>query len=131
MFQILGICTGYLGGSTGIPGKLAQIISLIYRGIQIVVPVLLILWGMLDLGKAVMAQKEEEIKKGQQTFIKRIVAAAIVFFVFTIVELLVGLVSDSGSAEKNGKIDDSTLAGCIRMIIKCKSYDSDEDTCSQ
>ena len=40
-----------------------------------------------------MAQKEDEIKKGQQTFIKRIVAAAIVFFIVTIVQLVMGLVA--------------------------------------
>ena len=114
MFQILDVCVKYISGSTGttgIPSELAYIIGLLYRGIQIVIPVLLVLWGMLDLGKAVMAQKEEEIKKGQQTFIKRIVAAAIVFFVFTIVELLVGLVAE----------DSENIGKCINSIIKCDS----------
>ena len=123
MFQILAsdlyLCVGYLGtgqGGTGIPTKLAYIIALIYRGIQIVIPILLILWGMLDLGKAVMAQKEEEIKKGQQTFIKRIVAAAIVFFVLTIVKLMIGLVADDKSSTE-------TLTTCIDSIIECKNTD--------
>ena len=44
------------------------IISTIILAIQIAIPVLLIIFGMLDLGKAVVASKEDEIKKGQQIF---------------------------------------------------------------
>ena len=62
--------------------------------IKIVVPILLIIFGMLDLGKAVVASKEDEIKKGQQTFIKRVVAAVIVFFVIQIVQVIVSFVSN-------------------------------------
>ena len=40
--------------------------------LKIVIPILLIIFGMLDLGKAVVASKEDEIKKGQQMFVKRI-----------------------------------------------------------
>lgn len=106
------VCDLYLGG-TGIPAKLAYIVGLAVRLIQIVVPILLILWGMLDLGKAVMAQKEEEIKKGQNTFIKRLIAAVIVFFVITIVRLVVSLFADDG--EKVG------MWNCIEQVINCKA----------
>lgn len=105
------VCTGYI--EAGIPSKLAYAISLIVKVIQIVIPLLLIVWGMLDLGKAVIAQKEEEIKKGQSTFIKRIIAAIIVFFVVTIVKLLVGLVAD---ADDSGSITD-----CIDEVLSCNS----------
>ena len=107
---ILDVCTGYLG-TTGVPEKLAYIVGLAIRIIQIVVPILLILWGMLDLGKAVMAQKEEEIKKGQNTFIKRLVAAIIVFFVVTIVKLVVNLFADDN--------DKANLWSCIDDVISC------------
>lgn len=93
----------------GFPTQLASIIATIVSLIQIVVPILLIIWGMLDLGKAVMAQKEDEIKKGQQTFIKRIIAAAIVFFVVVIVKLVVGLVAGA---------DGTGIANCIDAILK-------------
>ena len=74
-----------------------HLVSLVITAIQIVVPILLIIFGMLDLGKAVMAQKEDEIKKGQQTFIKRLIAAVIVFLVIVIVKLVIGLVAPSDS----------------------------------
>ena len=72
-----------------IPKLTSTIIDLIKIG----VPLLLIVFGMLDLGKAVIAQKEDEIKKGQQMFIKRLITAVIVFLVIFIVELVIGLVS--------------------------------------
>ena len=56
--QILDVCGAALGGTAGIPSKLARVISLAYTFIQVLIPILLIIWGMLDLGKAVMAQKE-------------------------------------------------------------------------
>ena len=79
-------------GNVTMPYVVAQITSLIILVIQIVVPLLIIILGMLDLGKAVVAQKEDEIKKGWQTFIKRMIAAAIVFFVVVIVQLVLNLV---------------------------------------
>ena len=67
--------------------------SLVVTLIKIGIPVLLIIFGMLDLGKAVMAQKEDEIKKSQQMFFKRILSAALVFFVVVIVQLVFNLVA--------------------------------------
>jgi len=116
-FEILNsVCANYLGTTEGIPSKLAHVIYLIIRAIQVVVPILLIIWGMLDLGKAVMAQKEDEIKKGQQTFVKRVIAAILVFFVVAITELIIGLFAEGGSTGGNG-----TLAGCMNSIIKCST----------
>jgi len=87
-FQILTGCT--IGTGT-IDPKITELLKTIITAIQIGVPILLVIWGMLDLGKAVVAQKEDEIKKGQQTFMKRLLAAAIVFFVVVIVRFIVQL----------------------------------------
>ena len=73
--------------------KIVDVVHVVILGIQIVVPIVLIIFGMLDLAKAVMGQKEDEIKKGQQTFIKRIIAAAIVFFVVTIVKMVLSFLA--------------------------------------
>ncbi len=94
------------------PGEtetIAVVIRSIVTIIKIVVPILLIIWGMLDLGKAVIAQKEDEIKKGQQTFIKRIIAAAIVFFIVVIVQVIVGIVATDK--------DQANVKDCIKCFI--------------
>ena len=83
------------GTVTGVPSSIPKTVNIIYKIIQIFVPLALIIFGMFDMAKAVMGQKEDEIKKGQQTLIKRIIAAAIVFFVFAAIKLVVSFVSDS------------------------------------
>ena len=79
--------------SITLDSMLPNLTSTIVTLIKIGVPILLIIFGMLDLGKAVMAQKEDEIKKGWQTFTKRIIAAVIVFLVIFIVQIVLGLVA--------------------------------------
>lgn len=98
-------------------GTFPYLVSTAILIIKIVVPILLIIFGMLDLGKAVVASKEDEIKKGQQTFVKRVVAAVIVFFVIQIVQLIVSFVSNRDqdisncfNCFVNGKISEK---GCI------------------
>ena len=61
--------------------------------IQIAVPILLIIMGSMDLMQAVMAGKEDEIKNAQGTFVKRAIAAVIVFFIPLIVSLVMGLIT--------------------------------------
>lgn len=76
-------------------GSFPYIVSLIITIIKIAVPVVLIIFGLMDFLKAVTASKEDEIKKGQQTFVKRLIAAIIVFFVIQIVQLVIGFASNS------------------------------------
>lgn len=64
--------------------------------IQIGIPIILILLGMFDLGKAVMASKEDEIKPAQKLLIKRCIYAVAIFFVVFIVQLVFGLIDNSG-----------------------------------
>ena len=44
--------------------------------------------------KAVTSGKEDDIKKAQGTFIKRLIAGALVFFVIVIVKLLISFAGD-------------------------------------
>lgn len=81
--------------------KIANAVHTVILAIKIVIPVLLVIFGMLDLFKGITAQKEDEMKKGQQLFIKRLVSAAIIFFVVTIVQLLISLVADDKTESDN------------------------------
>ena len=56
-------------GGVEIPPMITNIISYIVTGIKIGVPIILVIFGMIDLGKAVMQSKEDDIKKAQSTFI--------------------------------------------------------------
>ena len=66
--------------------------------IQIGIPIILIVLGMLDLGKAVIASKEDEIKAAQKLLIKRAIYAVAIFFVVLIVTAVFNVVG--GSADE-------------------------------
>ncbi|MBR6690842.1 MAG: hypothetical protein IKL65_05870 [Bacilli bacterium] len=89
--------------------KIPNIVSTIVTVIKIVVPVLLVIMGMLDLMKGITAGKEDEIKKGQQIFIKRLISGALVFLVFTIVQLIISFVADDN--------DKSNIATCSKCFL--------------
>ena len=79
------------------------IVRLVRHGIipliQIGIPIILIILGMIDLGKAVIASKEDEIKSAQKLLIKRAIYAVAIFFVVMLVTLVFGLLSNTGDKE--------------------------------
>ena len=81
--------------------NLLPLIRLIKNGIipliQIGIPIILIILGMLDLGKAVVASKEDEIKNAQKMLIKRAIYAVAIFFIVLIVQLVFNLLGTAGS----------------------------------
>ena len=74
-----------------------RVVTTVFKLLQWGIPIILILFGAIDLGKAVIASKEDEMKKAQGTLIKRVVYAVIIFFLFTIVGLVMSVVGDSGT----------------------------------
>ena len=114
---ILDVTCG--GGTLVMDEMIPNLISTAIDIIKIVVPILLVVFGMLDLGKAVMAQKEDEIKKGQQTFIKRIIAAVIVFLVVFIVQIVFNLVAND---------NEGNVWGCVDCFI---NYSESNSNCVQ
>ena len=60
--------------------------------LQIAIPIALLIFGTLDLGKAVMAGDEKEIKSATGVLIKRVIAAVAVFLLILIVSVVNGWV---------------------------------------
>lgn len=96
---------GYVtcGGGTieSMNSFLPYLVSLIIRIIQVGVLVILVVLGMIDLLKATAAQKEDEIKKAQNLFFKRLVAGLLVFFVVMIVEFVFNLLGKGIDDKEN------------------------------
>ncbi len=76
-----------------------SVVKFILKIIQWVVPIILIVLGTIDLVKAVVAGKDDDIKKHQQTLIKRIIAAVIVFLIPMLVSILMGWIGNSNWKE--------------------------------
>ena len=107
-------------GNTGLCSNtnLLQVIHIVRTVInilQIAVPVALILWGTLDIGKAVIAGDEKKMKEAQKPFIKRLVYAVIAFLVPFIVSIVMGYVGNTEwkncwSAAKDVEVSNGTIA---------------------
>lgn len=64
--------------------------------IQLGVPIVIIVLGSIDLFKAVIASKEDEIKSAQKMLIKRIIYGIVIFFLVTIVTLVFNTLAGNG-----------------------------------
>lgn len=62
--------------------------------IKIVIPILLLAFGILDFFKATFASDEEAMTKAKKTFIKRLGIAVLIFLVPTFVDLLLKLANN-------------------------------------
>ena len=79
------------------PSQIPDVTKSLYDLAMVVTPIILIVMGTIDLTKGIMSGKEEEMKKGRETFIKRIVVGIIVFLVALITRFAVSIVAGSNS----------------------------------
>lgn len=77
------------------------------------IPIILIVLGTLDLGKAVISSDEKEVKAAQSRLLKRCIYAVAVFFIVTIVQLVFDLVAKTAS---NGEEKMGTWWKCWNSI---------------
>lgn len=77
-----------INGECGFSGRLLAWISNILRWAKYILPVLVMVLGILDFMKAMGADKEDEMKKAQGRFVKRLIAAALVFLIPLILEFV-------------------------------------------
>lgn len=77
--------------------KTRDLINSIMKWIRIAVPLLLIGLGIMDFSKGVFSSKEEDMKKSRERFIKRIIAALMVFLVPIFVNLVLDLANKAWS----------------------------------
>ena len=82
------------GANSGL-GSVMSIIGYVIWGIKVVVPIILIIVGMIDMGKAVTQKDENDIKKTQNALIKKLIAAVVVFLVPTLVTLVMTVIGSS------------------------------------
>lgn len=78
----------------------AWLIQKILNYIKILGPTIAVVLGSIDMVKAIITSDDENMKKAQSKFVKRLIAAAALFFVPTITSILLsifGLTSNSAN----------------------------------
>ena len=77
-------------GECGFSGELMAWIRNIIKYMKYFLPVIVIVLGILDFIKAIASSSDDDMKKAQSKFVKRLIAAALVF----LVPLIIGFVLD-------------------------------------
>ena len=106
--------------------------------IQIAVPIILILMGTIDLVKALVAQKDDQMKKAQNTLMKRAIIGVVIFFVPMIVNFLMGMVNNSlnspcitsffdpkSAIATANRLKENSSGGSVGSSANCNSSDPD------
>ena len=94
------------------PAAVADITSFIYGFLRIGGPVLLIILGAIDLGKAIVATDESGIKKAKKKLINKFVAAASIFLVLSVIQMIVNITGGG----KYGNLDKSNK-NCLYYLL--------------
>ena len=91
--------------------------------VKIVIPILLIVFGMLDVGKSVIASKPDEVNKNLKSFAMRCVAAVLIFFIPSIVSVLINAVAQTGGSDATGSNADANKnwLACWQYVLNPNS----------
>ena len=87
------------GDAFDIPHQIPSLFSMFVNLLKIATPIVLVIMGVITLLKSLAASKEDELKKAQQSLIKKMIAAAMVFFVISIVQFVILKVADTGEQD--------------------------------
>ncbi len=122
MFTLVGGCTAI---------DIDMIVPVFTKGVvdlvKVLIPILLVAFGMIDLAKAVISNDEKVMKESQNRFIKRIIYAVIIFFIVAIVQLIFGMLAKaSETAGSKDGVTKNSVSACIACFIsdnsECKNY---------
>lgn len=89
---------------------IVKVVVSVLKIVTIIIPIALIVYGTIDLGKAVIASDEKEVKAAQKRLIQRFVYAALIFFVPTLVYFLMNTVA--ANADSRAQTDATSWANC-------------------
>ena len=99
-----------------------QIVGWVLWVFKIAIPIIIIIFGMIDLGKAVVASKDDEIKKSVKSLVMRAIAGVIIFFIPTIIGAIFSLVAEFGSDEYKGEYNKSKAGTTDPGDTECQGY---------
>lgn len=105
-----------LGGFCSDTANIWQLLGYVVVIIKIVIPLVLIILGMVDLGKAVISSDDKAISKSVSALVKRFVAAVVMFFIPTIVSAIFNALAIMGESEK---ADYNVCVQCVTNVGSC------------
>ena len=78
---MLGAFSDFCGEMSG----LLKFVGYVLWIFKVAIPILIVIFGIVDLGKAVTASKDDEIKKAMKQLGVRLAAGVLIFFIPTLI----------------------------------------------
>ncbi len=105
-----------------------RILGYVVMIIRWIAPLIIIIMGMIDFGKAVISSDDNAINKASKTLIRRIVAGIAIFFIPTIVLTILnitvsGVDIETGATYKTTIGESTEFGACTKCLF-------DVDSCS-
>lgn len=101
----------FVCGGTYFPSAVATLVRNLYNLVKLLVPVLIIIMGMVDLLRAVMASDEKKMAEATPKLIKKLIAGVTIFLIFTIVQFVFKNLLGRNDALSNSLFD------CVTYFI--------------
>lgn len=98
------------GNAEGIPAPVPQLTSICYTLLVVATPIILIIFSIVSLVKAITGGNADAIQKAKDKVIKKFISAALVFFVASIVQFVVSRAATT-DGDKNSAVD------CINCML--------------
>lgn len=116
LFVVLGQC------KMDLDPMIPSFTTLILNTVKIIVPIILIVFGIVEMFKAATANDEKVMKEAQSKLIKRIIYAVLIFFIVAIVQLVFSVLARSSSSSNTGSnVSKTDVTACISCFT---NYDS-------
>lgn len=107
------LCSNSTEGNKGIK-QAVKIVGIIISFMKWIVPGILIVVGMIDFAKAVISSDDKAISKSTASFVKRLVAAVIIFFIPTIALTILDVLKVTNGIEKT---TDTNFGACTKCLF--------------
>lgn len=90
-----------------------QVIGQALNIFKISLPIILIILGIIDIGRVVVSSKSEDIKKHFKTLGFKVATCIVVFFIPTLVMIVFGFVGKFSDIIDNSGVDYNVCYNCI------------------
>ena len=96
-----------------------RFVGIFITAFKILIPLIIIVLGIFDLGRAAISSKPEEIKDKAKGLLWRLVGGVVIFFLPSIIIAFMGLVADFAQERNNSDIGWETCNTCLLHPSQC------------
>ena len=98
-------CTGYFGNINDEKSLMHILVYNVFRPIQMLVPVILLVMTTIDFSKVVFTDSKDAMSKAKSNFVKRAIIAVVIFFIPYMLQLIFGFIDEEAIKSCLGKFN--------------------------